>query len=767
MKNRKYKGYWIFIAAIVICMLFINRIENDRHSTLFMEDDFREEYIAEYTKDNADHLEYIEYENDAVKVYLIGPLSYNEAEYSLEVQYFTDDESSVLKIYSTDYTSLDNSGGKVLFTKNLTSSDSMVKDSFSLDQKVDSLFITIETQDTDFQIGRFYIQSESLVYNDTYFYCFITILSSIIGFFIINKKETDNNTIVFLERQVSKKRIKLSILFIMISAVFIASIPMINEKLFAGHDIVFHIARIEGIARGLTSGQFPVRIHGGTVNDYGYPNSLFYPELLMYIPAILSLFKISVVTAYKVYLIFINILTIGISYYSFKKLFNSRYIALAVSIIYLLNPYRLMVLYQRSAIGEFTAITFLPLILYGLFAIIKGNKKEWLHLTIGATGVLQSHFITTELVVIMCIVVFIVSFKDLFSSERRILYLIYAATATVLINLWFIAPMLLMMMQLGLAVFERSQSPFGMSRYDITNLFANSYFNFTGANPIGWVGIFSIGFYILYRLLFKKDEKHLKLIKLGDFLCISSIITAIATTAYFPWDILSKIPLIGMMLDAVQFPYRVLTLNAITISALIGVSIIIYFNKKESKLIVSTIAVLLTIISTFLYYEASFIENGMSYFENKHYYFNSFDNSLSVGQAEYLVEGANMDNIVAHKPIIESENETLIISDFKRYGTEMQFNYSIDILIDSENIIEIPFMYIPNYEILVNNEEVSAIKMADAKVGFVAPFESGEVSVRYSSPTTFRVFEIVSAVSVLALIFNKKILEFKNSIIKH
>ncbi len=756
MKSRKYKGYSIFIFAMVICLLFINRIDNDRHITQFSQSDFRNEYIAQYTQDNADHLEFIPYDENAINTFVIGPLSYNKADYSVEVQYLSNDDSTILSIYSTDYTSLDNSGGKVFVYEDLPQNKSSLKHTFNLDQKVDSIFITIQTQDENFQIGRMNIYSEQIIYNDTFLYCFLTILLAAIWFFAINAKEDSLYHVYFMKKEISSKQLKISIAFIMLLVVFIASIPLVNEHIFAGHDITFHIGRIEGIARAIQSGQFPIRVHGGTVNDYGYPNSLFYPELLMYFPALLSLLGISLATCYKIYIVFINILTIIIAYISFKKLFDNRHIALTTSIIYLLNPYRLMVLYQRSAIGEFTAISFLPLVLYGMYAIIKGEKKDWKYLVLGATGVLQSHFITTELVVIVCMVVFLVSLKELFSKERRILYLVYSAVAVVLINLWFIGPMLLMMTQLGLAVFSRSQSPFGVSKYNIINLFSNSYFDPTGANPIGWISIIAVGFYLIYRLMVKKEEQNSKWIKVGDFLTTVVVISAIATTAYFPWDILSKIPLIGVMLDAVQFPYRVLTINGVAASALVGLTIFIWVSSRDNRIIVCILSILMVICSTFSYYEVSFVENSMSYFQNKHYYFNSLDNSLSVGQAEYLVEGANLDSIIADKPIIESDNETLTVSNFTRYGTELEFDYTIDISSDN-NIIEIPFMYIPGYEILVNGQEVQPEKLSDAKVGFTSHSESGTVNVRYSSPTTFRIFEMISLISLVILIFNKNI----------
>ena len=79
----------------------------------------------------------------------------------------------------------------------------------------------------------------------------------------------------------------------------------------------------------------------------------------------------------KLYLIFINILTASVSLWAFSRLFSSRKIGVLLTITYVLAPYRLSYGYVHSAVGEFSAITFLPLIAYGIVKIYTENPDDW------------------------------------------------------------------------------------------------------------------------------------------------------------------------------------------------------------------------------------------------------------------------------------------------------------------------------------------------------------------------------------------------------
>lgn len=146
--------------------------------------------------------------------------------------------------------------------------------------------------------------------------------------------------------------------------------------LVRGHDIRFHLMRIEALKDGLLSGAFPVKIQPTWLNGNGYPVSILYPDLFLYIPALLRLLGLSLQTVYKIYIMLINGVTIGFSYWSFRRMSGRRALGLLGSFIYTLSIYRLTNIYTRAAVGEYTAMAFLPLVLYAMWRIYKEEDLQ-------------------------------------------------------------------------------------------------------------------------------------------------------------------------------------------------------------------------------------------------------------------------------------------------------------------------------------------------------------------------------------------------------
>ena len=145
----------------------------------------------------------------------------------------------------------------------------------------------------------------------------------------------------------------------------------LNNIIIYAHDIGYHLNRIMQISEGLNNGRFPILIHSGLLHNLGYANPLFYPELFLYIPAIImSITHIHVLTAYKLFLIIISFFTFLSMYYTSKKTFEKKEIAYLSGILYTFSLYRLTDIYVRGALGELIAFIFLPLLIYGLYNVI-------------------------------------------------------------------------------------------------------------------------------------------------------------------------------------------------------------------------------------------------------------------------------------------------------------------------------------------------------------------------------------------------------------
>ena len=200
-------------------------------------------------------------------------------------------------------------------------------------------------------------------------------------------------------------------------AIIVSSLGVMDRELPFGHDLRFHIARIAGVRDGIRTavkagigaGQFPLRIQPGWTMGYGYGVSIFYGDIFLYFPAVLTFFKISLTTAYKVYVIAVNIGTVLIAYFCFKQISKSKYIAVASSVIYTLSMYRICNLYIRAAAGEYTAMVFYPLVVLGIWKILRRGRDEkengWIILTLGMSGIIHTHVLSCIMVALFILLV--------------------------------------------------------------------------------------------------------------------------------------------------------------------------------------------------------------------------------------------------------------------------------------------------------------------------------------------------------------------------
>ncbi|MDE7273221.1 MAG: hypothetical protein K2N95_09185, partial [Lachnospiraceae bacterium] len=166
-------------------------------------------------------------------------------------------------------------------------------------------------------------------------------------------------------------------IIITIFIMFISCMPFMNDFLLKGHDIGFHLGRIEGLAISISNGDFLGRIN--PVNVYGTASGIMYPQFFIYIPAFLRLLGVSLINVYKLFVFIINLATFVISYIAFKNIFRleEKYIAVLAAAFYVLGLYRLTTIYRRAAIGEILGMAFLPLLLWGMYELFAGDEKKW------------------------------------------------------------------------------------------------------------------------------------------------------------------------------------------------------------------------------------------------------------------------------------------------------------------------------------------------------------------------------------------------------
>lgn len=542
-------------------------------------------------------------------------------------------------------------------------------------------------------------------------------------------------------------------LFLLGGAVLLASMPVLMQGVgIFGDDIHFHLSRIDAIAQGLKAGQFPVRIYSQAKNGYGYAPSLFYGELCLYFPAVLRTLGVSVQLSYHLYVLAVQMLTAGIAFYSFRQMFSHNKTALLGSVLYLLNPYRLQNLYWRAAVGEYTAMAFLPLIPAAL-CLLYGRKEPTkkqagvacTELVIAFGMLLQTHMISLEIMVLATAVFCLFHLRR--TCSRCVLFVWLKSVAIVLLlNLWFLLPFLEIM---GSGIYGGMYGGTTMnagrmiqrSGYAIPKVLT---WNTHGRN----IGIeLIIGCMVFLWAWIGHDEEipHREQ-KIGLWSTGIGLAACWASTNTFPWGLVGALPgKISGILLAIQFPWRYLTLAAIllTLATLCAVSLL------RPKKLARPLAVLLLSASLlgvgFFYREYLPSESGEYVGDSGEliYVDHLVTNVAWYYDKLYLPIGAKetRDGFVIEKKATTAEVEQI---EKTENGVILQYTAAMG----EDGIIELPLLYYPVYGI--KEGAGTLFKTENGMLGIQVPAgSSGTIRVAVQEPLRWRLAELVSAVTVL------------------
>lgn len=355
--------------------------------------------------------------------------------------------------------------------------------------------------------------------------------------------------------------------------IFMVSSLSIFGKFSIGHqDIPFHYVRIIGLAEGLLSGSFPVKIQPGWLWGYGYAASVCYGDLLLYIPAVLYIIGVPIIHAYKFYILMCNLGTLFTSYFCYKKISGNKYVGVACTALYCLSITRILNIYLRTAVGEYTAFMFLPLVLLGVWEIYKQESNSFQNggmlLCLGMTGIIQSHVISTEMSGIFIGLAVLLLIRKM--TKRIFTTLAKSVAMSFCLNIGFLLPLFDYSLD-ALKVFAKKRSygiqQAGLSLYELFSVGSTGM----GEYHDGVLGVAgripeSLGIAMLIVLLLmvtvavkcREWEPGTK----KEFI-LSVVLSGIAlwmTTYYFPYNRLAAVPGLKNIFTSIQFPWRFLSI---------------------------------------------------------------------------------------------------------------------------------------------------------------------------------------------------------------
>lgn len=546
----------------------------------------------------------------------------------------------------------------------------------------------------------------------------------------------------------------------------ICSVGLFTRYLTFGHDMVFHMNRMEGLKDGLLSGAFPVRIQPTWNHGWGYAVSVMYGDLVLVFPALMRMIGFTLQTTWKTFIVVVNILTAITSFYSFWKIGKNKYKALFASLLYCTGMYRLACIYVRAAVGEFTVMMFLPLALLCFWYAFEEDvsKEEYgkkiIAPVIGFTGMMQTHVLTCEICALFIIGLCVIMIKKVI-RPKTFLYFVKIVVLTVLVNLWFLVPFIQFLGEdLVISQMTEMRDDFQTWGLSVAELFATSpsrAYGFTFGENVSLANkcTFSVGLALWGGAatgLFLLWNGQVKRAKATTISLMFGAVAAFMTTNLFPYQWIKEfIPFLAVILSKIQFSYRFLGPAALFFTLTIFFALL-EVREGMLKYLLAVWMLVLSVLSVYqgMNYQYQILYGGS--FENK--YSPAVLDTADVVSGEYLYQNSSVGVMDTAKDIIGNGVE---IDHVSRKYLDTTVSCKVN---QKEAYIEIPVFYYPGYTAVDRQGKSYKVSRStnNNRVRVDLPEEfDGTVNVAFKEPLYWRICEGISILALVGLLFHKKI----------
>ncbi len=543
-----------------------------------------------------------------------------------------------------------------------------------------------------------------------------------------------------------KHQFVLRIVIALIIAIAFTFPYLTKDFLGIEHDTFFHLSRITGLATSIKEGNFFPSIYPYKNNGFGYASPLFYCDFFIIIPAIFYLFGLSLASSYKLLIFLFTFFSALAIEDLLSRISKNNKVMIIGTIAYTFSNYHITDVYVRGALGEVSAMMFLPILLSAIYELIYNQKvNKWYLLTLSLTGLIFSHNLTFLLGMIVLVIFICINQKKI--NKRIFLSIFKGCFIAFLLTAWFTLPMLEQTSYQDMYLhYYGSSSSLESYTMPIWKFFANTTVFGYGENtqPVNKAMLVNVGWFLTLIPIFYFFKK-----KKNTFVyhtCILGYIFMILPINFIPWKYLAFIRIL-------QFPWR-LELLAMTLLTIPASFIVTSVPKNERKLITSICAFFLLIEGAYhLYpvYSRTFGITSANTYEDITTgklcdpYYSATYMRVELAGGDYLP----MDSVDfrTYTPTIKTTSLEETNIDYTKTGTTLTF----DVSEQYQNAqLVLPITTYKGYHLYYNGEEIP-ISRFHGLISFISE-GTGTYTLKYESTTIRKISLGVSFTTFFLLI---------------
>lgn len=514
----------------------------------------------------------------------------------------------------------------------------------------------------------------------------------------------------------------------------------------AGADLYYHANRILSIADGWKGGSFWVRVYPNVLNGYGYASPLFYPDLFLYAPAFLVFLGMPLPLAYTIFCTLIFFCS-GLFYYLFgKAVFKRISYALLSACLFMTGHFTFVTVVYMGGIGQALAAVFAPVLLLGLYNMLREDfSKPWI-LLLAMLGFTFSHTLSLFLYGLFLIVVVLCNCKKLLVNPRWWIKAGSIFGVYLLLTAGYFLPLLEQMASTKFMQSVPWAYPSQYAYYSDPGKHMFFYGNpFTRSGTVRYtIGILAV-VGLCFRVFVRKTEENRLRVKWIDRMIILVAVLMLCCTALFPWKLLDN-----TFLKVIQFPFRLLMISAMLIPLCLTLIVRELFegNCRIIKLPRRALVIGCAIaVGIFALYDVVFLPDGKT-LANDPVAIRNY-----IGTGEWLPLYEDIEDIGSYREIVQEDS--LYASDGSAVAYQRSENTVCFVFAGDADTYTLPLIYYKGYAAVIETDHgMQSLSVSPDSYGrvTVSSDAAGEITVYYAGTILQGISCGISAVSLAACV---------------